>query len=102
TASENSAYRSNQVADSARNWLSFTASTSAEAEASEFDLSDLPPTLRHGTVTAKPSCASLNAYPVWSQQSSETARRERGHARTGPASGRKGLRYRAPASRLRP
>jgi prophage regulatory protein len=43
----------NQVADSATNWPSLTASTSAEAGASEFDPSDLPPTLRHAATRRK-------------------------------------------------
>ena len=52
-ASGSSASLSNQAAGSATNWPSPTASTSVEAGASEFEPSDLPPTLRHSTATSK-------------------------------------------------
>ena len=52
-----------QAAGSARNWPSPTASTSAEAGASEFDPSDLPPTLRHSTVTCKTLLRVLECLP---------------------------------------
>ena len=59
------------------------ASILAEAGASEFDSSDLPPTLRHSTVTGKTLLRVLECLLSLSQQSSETAsRRPRGHART--------------------
>jgi hypothetical protein len=83
TASGSSASRSNRVAGSASNWPSATASTLAEAGASKFDLSCLPPSLRHSKATGKrllPGCAR---FPVCSQKQSETAsRRQRSHART--------------------
>ena len=75
TASRNLASHLNQAADSARNWPSLTASTLAEAGASEFDPSDLPPTLRHSTVTGKTLLRVLECLPCLSQQSSETASR---------------------------
>ena len=74
-----------QAVGSARNWRSLTASTSAEAGASEFDPSScrrLYATLRR---VEKPSCPPATACPVWSQKPSETAsRRQRDHARTRP------------------
>ena len=63
TASGSSASRSNQAAGSASNSPSPTASTSAEAGASEFDPSDLPPSLRHGTATGKTLLRACNGLP---------------------------------------
>src|SRR5438270_10983576 len=85
TASRNSASHLNQAAGSDRNWPSLTASTLAEAGASEFDPSDLPPSLRHATMSRTTLLPAVTACPVWSQKLSETAgRRQRGYARTRP------------------
>ena len=51
---------SNQAAGSARNSPSLTASTLAEAGASEFDPSDLPPSLRHATTSRTTLLPALN------------------------------------------
>jgi len=48
-ASETSASRSNQAADSGWNSPSVTASTSAEAGASDFDPAYFPPSVRFAT-----------------------------------------------------
>src|SRR5207248_4618978 len=85
TASGSSASRSNQAAGSATNWPSATASTSAEAGTSEFDLSFFPLALRHSTTTRKTLLRARNGFSCLDQQQSETAsRRQRGHARTRP------------------
>jgi Ti-type conjugative transfer relaxase TraA len=64
TASGSSASRSNQVASSATNWLSPTASILEEAGASEFDPSYFPPTLRHSTATPETLLRARNGLPV--------------------------------------
>ncbi len=79
TASGTSASHSNQVAGSASNSPSPTASTSVEAEASEFDPSDLPPSLRQPatrriTLLRVIECLTCLVSAV-------VSRRHRGHAR---------------------
>jgi Ti-type conjugative transfer relaxase TraA len=68
---------------SASNSPSVTASTSAEAGASEFNPSDLPPFERHSRQCAKYSCVPTTTCPVSPQTLSETAsRRQCGRAGT--------------------
>ena len=79
TASGSSASRSNQAAGSATNWPSPTASTSAEAGASEFDPSDFPPTLtpQYGDVQnplARLQCLSCLVSEVVRNSQQEAAR----------------------------
>lgn len=62
TASGTSASRSNQAAGSATNWLSLTASTSAEAGTSEFDPSCFPPSERLSASICKLLLRACNGH----------------------------------------
>jgi Ti-type conjugative transfer relaxase TraA len=84
-ASGSSASRSNRAAGLVSNSPSPTASTSVEAGASEFDPSDLSPTLRHAATRRTTLLRARDGRFCLDQQQSETAsRRQRGHARTRP------------------